>query len=328
MSRPTPLSGAVQKWTDHDVTVNRRSQAEATKAARTARGASAFSWEEIARLIAQARHSERKDGRAGKYGPMRSTFYAFLALTGLRFREASLQRWADVNLDRRTLIVTADKSRRRDPVRYNEECASILRAWRKYSRGEALFPRVPSHHTLVSDMAAAGVPSVEGGKRGQWHRYRKGLCSELAAQGVDVEQRRRAMRHKDTRITADLYTDAEIVDNSLPTRETMGFLKPLRKSPHDGLTNRGRMTDDGGVKAMATTKQQIVTAKNRTGPGANGLDNRSARRCGSSRSLCEKARTQQMEPGGIDPTAALKAVLADVLDAQIRAFHMLRAALN
>ena len=138
---------------------------------------------------------------------MRSTFYAFLALTGMRHREALHQRWGDVNMERRTLRVTADKCRRDDPLGFYEECAALLRAWRKWSRGERLFPSTPSHHTLVADMAECGIPSVEAGRRGQWHRFRKGLCSELAAQGVPLEERRKAMRHKDVRITADIYTD-------------------------------------------------------------------------------------------------------------------------
>jgi len=406
MSRPIPLRGAVQKWADHEVTVNRRSETEARKAAttvlriakdcgwvvvgdmtradavkwlrrfireggpgaaktahnhrsrlrafaaylsetndapadlfdglrlpaaRTAHGASAFTWGEMGSLIARARQSERTDKRAGKFGPMRSTFYSVLALTGLRFREARLQRWEDVNLERRTLIVSADKSRRRDPIRYNAECAVILRAWRKWSRGERLFPRVPSHHTLVSDMAACGIPSAEDGKRGQWHRFRKGLCSELAVQGVDLEQRRRVMRHKDTRITADLYTDAEIVDISVSAENTVVCLPTLRKNrgkvPHR-LTEVSPMDETKGVKAMASTPSQPVTEKNRTVPGANGLDNRPSGRCGSSRSLCEQARTQQNGAGGNRPYGGMSAMLAEVIDAQIRAFQALRAALN
>jgi len=368
-----PLALAVKAWTDHDITVNRRSPLEARKAASTvlrvaadcgwktvgdmtradavrwlrkfirsggegaaktahnhrarlrsfagylaetseappdlfdgirlpaarmARGASAFTWDETARLIAQARQNERTDRRAGKYGPLRSTFYPVLALTGLRYSEARHQKWADVNLERRILTVTADKSRRRDPLRYNAECAAALRAWKKYSRGSLLFPRTPSHHTLVADMAACGIPSADAGKKGQWHRFRKALCSELAAQGVDLEERRKAMRHKDVRITADIYTDSEIVEKRVSAAETMGLLPRLRDSSPKRWTDGGGFPDDEDAKAMIPTSPNIVKQTSAACPGGMALARQITREPRSSDSQCQRTGTQTNGAGG------------------------------
>lgn len=297
-------------------------------AARTARGASAFTWDEMVRLIARARQMERNDQRAGKYGPMRSTFYAVLALTGLRHLEAKSQRWDDINLERRTLTVTADKSRRRDPLRYNAECAGVLRAWRRYSRGEILFPHTPSHHSLVADMEACGIASVADGRRGQWHRFRKGLCTQLAIQGVSPEERRKAMRHTDTRITMDLYTDAEVVENSVSACETTGLLPPVKKSARKdppAVAKSARIGDYSVAERMDNAPNNIVNQKSAACPSLSGLSNRPS---SEPRSSDSRTRTSSNGAGGNRPYGSILVTLASVIDSQIRTLMELRAALN
>lgn len=295
-------------------------------AARRRKGASAFTWDEVQRLIQHAREIEKTDGRSGHWGPLRSTFYAFLALTGLRYTEARTQRWEDINLERGYLTVTADKAKRGDPVRLNTECVAMLRRWRKWSRGDKVFAHTPSHHTLVKHMRACEIASVESGRKGQWHRFRKALCTQLAVQGVDPETRRRAMRHADTKITEAIYTDEEIVDNLAAPGEIIEKLPSVSDSSHLGLTKRLRIADDEVAEPMKYPSSNIVTEKNRACPGAHGLSNHRIRERGSS--LSQSGCAQSNGAGGNRVPGPMAITLAEALDAQIRTLIALRASLN
>lgn len=290
------------------------------------KGAAAFTWQEVSALITRAEHQEATSGRAGKYGPMRSSFYAFLALTGLRFQEAKLQRWDDINLERRTLTVTADKARRNDPVRFNRECQALLRTWRKWSRGDTVFSTTPSHHTLVADMEACGIPSSAEGKKGQWHRFRKALCTQLAVQQVDPEGRRRMMRHKDAAITQDIYTDAEIVENSTLGAAILENLPRLNGFLGNRLT-RGELLPD--TPTAKTEPNNQVNEKRLAFRLPRSSQNRGGVERASSRARCTpEGGHGSMEPGGIEPPATARATLAACLDAQIQALQLIRSALG
>ena len=205
----------------------------------------------------------------------------------------------------------------------------MLRTWRKWSRGEKVFPRVPSHHTLVSDMIACGIPSVTEGKRGQWHRFRKGLCSQLAVQSVDPENRRRMMRHKDTAITTDIYTDSEIVENSTIPGGILELLPKLNGFRERCLTKRVRIADTSPAECRAS-KKQLVTEKSPVRSHWPGLSNRSGRaERGSSPSPNDAdGGMDQRSRGESTLRHKTASILAAVLDAQIEALSLIRTTLR
>lgn len=133
------------------------------------------------------------------------------------------------------------------------------------------------------------------------------------------------------RITADIYTDDEIVENSVSARETVGLIPSVKKSsgkPHGELTDSASGADDKDAEAMPTTPTNIVSQKSAACPRLGGFSNRLDSEPRSSDSLCEKARTRSNGAGGNRASGSTQAVLSVWLDAQIRSLMELRAALN
>lgn len=224
-----------------------------------------FNISDVSKLIDVAEAREASvDRRRSKNGPLASTMYAFLTLTGLRLREAKLQLWSDIDLAKARMIVTADKARRQDEIPLCIEAVSVLRAWRNWSSGERLFPQVPSAHTLRDEMTAAGIARAGDGQRGEWHRFRKTAISQRAGAGADVRNLHHFARHENLQTTLTTYDRAKVEQlrgvaelmprlNGFLKREAAGVgispdknLSGIRK---EDLTNWGCRAEDRGVQA-------------------------------------------------------------------------------
>lgn len=190
------------------------------------RGAEAMTWEEVGRLIAVAWATHLQSARASEResGLRRAVLYHFLASTGLRISEAMNQRWEDLDLDRRELVVTRDKARRRDAIPIPAECVEVLRSWRTgEGAGALLFPVRVCHKTLQDDLRRAGVPVQGDGARGFWHRFRKAAITGRARAGADYGQLHKFARHQDASLTLRHY-DQRRADE---LREVADLLPPL-----------------------------------------------------------------------------------------------------
>lgn len=182
------------------------------------RGCHPFTLDEVRRLIAATAKAEAEDGRASKFGPMRSTFYAFLARTGLRHTEARVQRWADIDLRAAVMVVTQAKGGYQHVVPLDREAVRVLRGWRPHSPGEMVFPATPSHHSLVRDMERAGLVDQPG----EWHRFRKMAITERAKRGATIRAMQMFARHRDVKTTQKSYDflaleEIRTVSDMLPT---------------------------------------------------------------------------------------------------------------
>ena len=227
-------------------------------------GSAPFTLEDVRALVKAARIAESTSRRAGKYGPLRSTFYGFLAQTGLRYSEARFQRWSEVDLEAGSMTLTADKSRRKDRVPLSDECVALLRIWRTFSREERVFPRVPSHHSLERDCRAAGISCAVG----QWHRFRKAAITERARRGASYRDLHKFARHTDVSTTARFYDKATTeetrwISNLLP--DVMGIAKESTVRGVDEANSRGddvpaTAQQDEQSRMKHTTEQPQTTA--------------------------------------------------------------------
>ena len=174
----------------------------------------AFTVDEVRRLIEVAqRRYESEDERSHRYGPLRPVFYLFLASTGLRREEASRQLWEDVHLDEGWLRVTDDKSKRNDVIGLSAELVESLRQWSEWRLLDLVFPQTVTPKTLVSDMKLAGIPGVQEGVHGQFHRFRRTAATGRLDQDGSEEALRNVMhlmRHVDLRTTLETYDRAPI----------------------------------------------------------------------------------------------------------------------
>lgn len=155
-------------------------------------GADALTQDEVNRLITAAERAARHpDGRIRNNANARAVLYRLLNGTGMRWGEWRWQRWDDVDLVRAEIVVTKDKSRRRDTLPISASVVATLRAWRQISQGETVFDDYPTQKGLDRDMKSCGI---EG--RGKWHRMRVGFITSAFELSVPAEVIMRLVRHK------------------------------------------------------------------------------------------------------------------------------------
>lgn len=180
-------------------------------------------------------------------GQERELIYRVLLLTGLRKGELASITVGQVDLDHAPFSLTlaaADEKRRKGttiPLRNDlaAEIRNFLRTSSTASYGEgirqgvgcqAIDPsqplfRVPSalDKILNHDLAAAGIPKRDARNRVvDVHAMRHTFGTYLSRAGVPLRTAQAAMRHSDPRLTANVYTDPQLLDvaaavNSLPT---------------------------------------------------------------------------------------------------------------
>ncbi len=183
-------------------------------------GARAFSVEEVRALIEAAQHMEQTSGRAGKYGPNRSTLYLFLAHTGLRYGEATRLEWKVIDLANRRLRVRDDKAGRGDHIPIHDEVCEALAELRAANPADSRVFRKVSHHTLTADMERAKVARRVDGQGGQWHCFRKMSVTERLRRGADPDHVRRLARHQNLSLTMGTY-------NQLAGEELRGAVEKI-----------------------------------------------------------------------------------------------------
>lgn len=281
--------------------------------ARRRKGAAPFTAEDVSKLITAAEHCEATKWQARQFGPLRSTFYAFLAHTGLRYSEAKMQRWDDIDLTDATMRVTHDKARRNDTIPLTRECVAALRLWRPWSRGARLFPQVPSHHSLIDDMERAGVAGVREGRQGQWHRFRKCAVQVRRQAGADIAVLTKLARHADPAMTIGKYDEAEMTEMRAVAElmpQLNGFLK--------------KCVDNGGDNPFThpATNMRTANRTTRLDPAppcvAHDVAIKVSQISGAGSSRVSKPATnrqiRKMEPGGFEPSASVS--LRDLVDTQ------------
>jgi integrase len=192
------------------------------------------------------------------------------ASTGLRRSELFALRWCDVNFLTLEIAVTRSCVRNRfgevktaasaKPVPLNGSVGKALVAWRNESPfsqdGDFLFPslrlngtRPVSPDTVLKKIirpaiARAGIT----GKKIGWHSFRTTLATQLRALGVDVKVAQELLRHANSRVTMDVYTQAV----SVQKREASGRVFDMMLGP--------KTKGDEGQHPSAPLNSQPLTA--------------------------------------------------------------------
>jgi integrase len=156
--------------------------------------------------------------------------------TGLRRSEMIALTWGDIAFDRREITVRRSRVRRwfgepkteasRKPVPLHASVADELIRWRAVTPYPAetdfLFPstRLNGTQPLTPDMILKRVirPAAEAAgieKRIGWHTFRHSLATNLRSLGVDVKVAQELLRHANSRITLDIYTQAVSSEKAL-----------------------------------------------------------------------------------------------------------------
>lgn len=158
--------------------------------------------------------------------------------TGLRRNELRQLRWSDLNL-RKTdpylqLRAETTKGGRADVLPIQASIATVLTALGK-ERGDedgAVVTSIPSMMRWRRWLSRAGIPWLDArGRRADFHALRYTYCTNLAKAGVPLQHAQQLMRHRDPKLTANIYTDAgelPLPEGVAKLPEFSGLLDPNR----------------------------------------------------------------------------------------------------
>jgi len=174
--------------------------------------------------------------------------------TGLRRSELVALTWSDIDLElmqvhvRRSCVrnhfgdTKTEASRR--PVPLHPAVVKCLGAWRRESPYAAaddfIFPslRLKGKQPLSPDTLLKKVirPAIERAgikdKSIGWHSFRHSLATNLRAAGVDLKTAQELLRHANSRITLDVYTQAISANKREANNRVMQMVFQAGKKPH------------------------------------------------------------------------------------------------
>lgn len=167
-------------------------------------GADPITDEQAEALVANARAecaAERWQVRSN--APARLVAYCLMLDAGLRIGEVRAQVWRDIDLEARTLTVSADKSKRRDRMPLTVRLVEVLTMLREL-QGDAARPEArvvpigPNAKKMRDDLDRVGAQ----GQAGRFHRLRKHAITSRAKPGVSMYALAQWARHRDPKTTA------------------------------------------------------------------------------------------------------------------------------
>ncbi len=158
----------------------------------------------------------------------RRVVYQFLVYTGLRRSEAAALRWGHIHMDALNAYVelpaSLTKSGRAESVPLVPEVVGALRQHRGTATdADPVFAEIPSMPDFRLDLAAAGIADEDArGRKVVLHSLRHSLATMLAMSQVPMVVAQKIMRHRDIKLTAEVYTDEGLLPlsaamNSLPS---------------------------------------------------------------------------------------------------------------
>jgi integrase len=192
------------------------------------------------RRMRRALHPEEMQRFLHEAG-VRRDIYLTAALSGLRRKELRLLQWGDVILDgdfpHIQLRAKATKARRADVLPLNPELRELLTSIRPAdaTASTPVFATIPTRRTYKRDLKRAGIPyKDEQGRQADFHALRMAFGTYLQRAGVPIRTAMQLMRHSDIRLTANIYTDATLLD----TAGAVGKLPRLGKTPEESRNEK------------------------------------------------------------------------------------------
>jgi integrase len=179
----------------------------------------------------------------------RRLVYLTLLYTGLRRAEATGLRWAHVRLGvanpRLELPADLTKSGRTESVALLPDVAAALEAHRQGARDRDLvFDLIPTMPEFREDLAAAGIEDVdERGRKVVLHSLRHSLATMLAQTNVPPAVAMKILRHRDIRLTLQLYTDTD----QLPAAAALAALPNVAPEGSDDAKPLGKTGTSGAL---------------------------------------------------------------------------------
>ena len=156
----------------------------------------------------------------------RASVYAVAAGVGLRRCELRRLEWRDVDLGRALLFLRAETTKERRPATLplSSWVVDFLTRWRSVIVAETggarekaptglVWSAIPHHKTVQRDLTAAGIEPKTSEGVVDLHALRVTAATLMARAQVSIQTAMRLLRHRDPRLTINVYT--KLVDEDL-----------------------------------------------------------------------------------------------------------------
>ena len=162
----------------------------------------------------------------------RGMVYHVAAYTGIRRSELEKLQWRDLDFEvgcvRLRASTTKNGKNATSPL--DVSVLEVLKAHKSEQKGaklsDAVFDVIPSVPVLRGDLKRCGIAyKDEFGRYADFHALRHTFCTMLASSGVSQRVAQSLMRHSDAKLTANIYTD----ENLLPLQDGVEKLPKLSK---------------------------------------------------------------------------------------------------
>ncbi len=194
--------------------------------------------------------------RCSKYSqPSYRTMVFLAAATGLRKSELRGLKWRDVDFANRCVLVTRGlvgkelgtlkTETSRKPIPMSAELSEVLLGWwgtSSYRSPEdwvfaspvnngkwPIWPDTAMQDYIKPAAVAAGITKAVG-----WHTFRHSFATLLKANGEDVKTVQEPMRHANSRVTMDIYTQGISDVKRLAQSRVAGMIAGLPVAPQVG----------------------------------------------------------------------------------------------
>ncbi len=175
--------------------------------------------------------------------------------TGLRRGEISRLCWEHLTLEGGTPQLVAPgsitKNGQKAVIPLHHDLAALLLQYRGKNRTGLVFGRFPEFGRLRQYWLAAGIPA-EIGSGYDFHSLRVTFCTLLQNAGVALRLVQAAMRHSESRLTENIYTDVARMD----LRGAIETLPDIRLA-RDGAVNGAVGAVKSGVSASFRDKSTV-----------------------------------------------------------------------
>ena len=109
-----------------------------------------------------------------------------------------------------------------------DQSQALFPSTRSWTGKRAPKTAVPTIKTFDKDLEAAGLPKKDArGRVLDFHALRMTYITHLRLAGVSLDMAKRLARHSDVRLTEDIYTDFDLLDQA--EREAAEMLVPKRR---------------------------------------------------------------------------------------------------
>lgn len=209
-----------------------------------------------------------------KVDDYRGTVYLVAAYTGIRRTELAKLQWRDIDFEVGCVRLRASttKNGKDATLALNESVLIVLKSYKSQQGAiklsDVVFDVIPSVPVLKGDLKRCGIAyQDEFGRFADFHALRHTFCTMLASSGVSQRVAQSLMRHSDAKLTANIYTD----ENLLPLQ---GAVEKLPSISKEWTQIRTQMDDKKGQNAgnpVASEKGNTEAVKSKKPLQGKGL---------------------------------------------------------